>query len=121
MNKFTAIICAGLLTVTGSALAGESVDESTNPNSGTNLPRENVQQKPDGTGAGGDIQQQRMQDSADKDEYKNTDSKDANVQKLRQKADGDANKRAKTNTKESMIKGKEQKHDASEGGVDVSQ
>jgi hypothetical protein len=88
MNRITAMLCAGLLTISGSALAGESMDESTNPNSG----------------AGGDIQQQRMQDSADKDEYKSTDTQ-----------------QPQTNTKESMIKGKEQKHGADEGGVDVNQ
>jgi hypothetical protein len=62
-----------------------------------------------------------MQDSAEKDEYKDTTAKDAKVQKLRQKPDANTSTPAKTNTKESMIKGKEQKHDASEGGVDVNQ
>lgn len=105
MSKLS-ILCITLLLASGTAMA-EGQDK--------------LQQNPDSSVPSSDIQQQRMQNTEQSNEYKDTNAKPVKIQKLRQKPDANNKKQPYTNTHDSMIKGKDQKDSAAEGGVDVKQ
>ncbi len=101
MNKFT--LCATLLLVPTLALGEESATK--------------LQQQPDTSPPSTDIQQQRLQQTNESDEYKDPDAKATSVQKLRQQPDS-AKKQPKTNTR--LEKGKSHTVDPDKGGVEVN-